>query len=89
MSCRACASHKEAEFSAEVMIHFTGVNQLDKPGVLVFPRLLVCLECGFSRFTTPKAELTQLARPTPINQRSSREERSCLTSSLDQDLSNA
>jgi len=70
VSCRSCTSHKEAEFIAEVMIHFTGLHNLDKPGVLVFPRLFVCLDCGFSRFTTPEAELTQLARATPINEAS-------------------
>ena len=89
MSCRSCAAPNEVQFTAEVMIHFTGLNNLDKPGIPVFPRLLVCLNYGFSRFTTPKAELTQLARETAINEGSSREERGCFSPSPDQDSSTA
>jgi hypothetical protein len=36
VSCRSCGSPKEAEFTAEVMIHFTGLYNLDKPGVWYF-----------------------------------------------------
>jgi hypothetical protein len=82
MSCRACGSRREAEFTAEVMIHFTGLHDQDKTGVLVFPRLLVCLDCGSSRFTTPEAELTQLARATSLDEASPREERHDLAPSL-------
>ena len=35
----------------EMMIHFSGVKHFANPGVLVFPTLLVCLDCGVSRFT--------------------------------------
>lgn len=85
MCCQSsCTSHKEAEFTAEVMIHFTGLRNQGKPGVLVFPRLLVCLDCGSSRFTTPEAKLRQLARATPLNEASPREEGGCLTTSPDQ-----
>jgi hypothetical protein len=62
MSCLSCASGNQAEFSAEMIIHFSGLKNLDKPGVWVFPKLLVCLDCGFSRFTTPESELALLAR---------------------------
>jgi hypothetical protein len=72
VSCRSCGSHEEAEFTAEVLIHFTGLYNLDKPGVLGFPSLLVCLNCGSPRFITPAAALTQLARSTPLNEASPR-----------------
>jgi hypothetical protein len=42
-------------------IHLSGLNNLDKPGVFLFPKVLVCLDCGFSRFTTPETELALLA----------------------------
>jgi hypothetical protein len=61
MSCTLCASGKEAEFIAEINIHFPGLKNLDKPTVWVFPKVLVCLDCGFSRFTVPKEELALLA----------------------------
>jgi hypothetical protein len=62
MSCLLCASGNEAEFTAEINIHFGGLKNIDHSGVLVFPKLLVCLNCGASRFSTPGAELSQLAR---------------------------
>jgi signal transduction histidine kinase len=35
---------------------------LDKPIVWVYPKLLVCLECGFTEFTVPERELSVLVR---------------------------
>jgi hypothetical protein len=51
MSCLLCASDYQKEFTARMIIHFSGLKNLNEPGVWVFPRLLVCLNCGFSHFT--------------------------------------
>jgi hypothetical protein len=51
MSCLLCASDYQREFSAEMIIHFSGLKNLDEPGVWISPRLLICLNCGFSHFT--------------------------------------
>ena len=48
MLCTLCASSNLREFPAEVNIHFPGLKNADKPGVFVFPKLLVCLHCGSS-----------------------------------------
>jgi hypothetical protein len=48
------------EFPAEINIHFRGLKNLDKPSVFVFPKLLVCLGCGFTQFILPESELCQL-----------------------------
>jgi hypothetical protein len=61
MHCSLCQSSNQAEFTAEMMIHFDGRRCLDNPGVLVFPKVLICLNCGFSRFTTQKTDLGRLA----------------------------
>jgi hypothetical protein len=61
MLCVSCGSGKQITFPAEINIHHTGLNNLDKPGVFVFPNVLVCLDCGYSRFTTPETELALLA----------------------------
>jgi hypothetical protein len=61
MSCLLCASPNQEEFTAEVNIHFRGIRNVDNPGVLIFPRLLVCSDCGFSRFTASRTELALLA----------------------------
>jgi hypothetical protein len=57
MSCVLCGSANNSEFSAEINLHFSGLENLDKPSGLVFPQVLLCLDCGFSRFTTPETEL--------------------------------
>jgi len=60
MSCELCSSDSQAEFTTETMIHFGGFNHLAHPGVLIFPTVLVCMDCGFSRFKIPESELQQL-----------------------------
>jgi hypothetical protein len=65
MPCLLCASRNQAEFAAEINIHFLGLENIDDPGVLVFPKVLVCLDCGSSRFSTPETELSHLARCVP------------------------
>jgi hypothetical protein len=60
MSCPSCASRNQSEFTAEIMIHFKGPVLIDNPGVLAFPKILVCMDCGASRFTTSDAELREL-----------------------------
>jgi hypothetical protein len=67
MPCMVCLSANEAEFASEIVIHFSGPKNLDKSGVFVFPRLLVCLDCGFSQFTVPKSDLAALAGRTRTN----------------------
>jgi len=65
MSCLLCGSGNQAELTAEMVIHFSGLKNLDKPGVWVFPKkLLVCLDCGCSHFIVPKTELASLAKDT-------------------------
>ena len=61
MSCPSCASGRQAEFVAEVNLHFRGLENLDKPGILVFPKVLICMDCGFSQFSTSESELALLA----------------------------
>jgi hypothetical protein len=60
MKCDACASDHLGGFSAEIHIHFRCRKNLDKPGVFLFPKVLVCLNCGFSSFTVPESELREL-----------------------------
>ena len=60
MNCALCASNNQVEFSAEMMIHFSSLKNLDRLGVLLFPKPLVCLDCGFSRFAIPETELQVL-----------------------------
>ena len=67
MCCRSCASERVAEFSTEMVIHLSGMKNLGMPGVMVFPKVLVCMDCGSSEFTVPKPDLASLAGCTEIN----------------------
>lgn len=60
MNCSKCTSRALAEFSAETMVHCSGIENKDFPGLLLFPELLVCLECGSTQFVIPESELRQL-----------------------------
>lgn len=57
MSCKSCKSDNRSDFGGEVVIHFTGLKGLDKDPVWVFPKLMVCLDCGFAEFSIPETEL--------------------------------
>jgi hypothetical protein len=65
MYCLSCGSTKQAELTAEMMIHFRGHR--DNPGVLLFPEIRVCLGCGLSSLTVPEAELASITRVTLEN----------------------
>jgi len=42
-------------------IHFPGMKGLDIPTVWVFPKILVCFDCGVSQFMVPEAQRKELA----------------------------
>lgn len=60
MACKSCGAENQEQYGAEINVHFPGRRGLDKPGVLVFPSLVVCLDCGFAEFTIPQTELRVL-----------------------------
>jgi hypothetical protein len=62
MACRLCASENQAEFGAEINIHFPGLKGMDKPAVWTFPKLTICLDCGYADFTIAENELRHLAK---------------------------
>jgi hypothetical protein len=60
VACKLCGGN-QAPFSTEICIHFSGRENLDKPHVFEFPKVLVCLECGFASFRVSETHLTLLA----------------------------
>jgi hypothetical protein len=66
MSCKSCLSEHQSNLSAEVAIHFPGLKGLKKPIVWVFPKLLVCLNCGFTEFSVPDRELGVIVKGTAV-----------------------
>jgi hypothetical protein len=64
MNCKSCTSEHQRKFSSEINVHFSGLKNLDRPPVFVFPKLLVCMDCGFTEFAIPETELSQLGKAT-------------------------
>jgi hypothetical protein len=65
MSCLSCVSGNQAEFSAEINIHLPSFKkQGNKDSVLVFPKVLVCADCGYTQFALEESELRLLGTPT-------------------------
>ena len=62
MFCPNCSSNALEEFSTEMMIHYIGIQKLNNSGILIFRKIFVCLECGFSYFTTPENKLALLRK---------------------------
>jgi hypothetical protein len=60
VACDGCGSAYQSTFNGEVAIHFPGLQGLDKPIVWVFPKLLVCMDCGLTEFMVPGTELCVL-----------------------------
>lgn len=61
MHCKRCGLDNQKECDAEINIHFPGLKNVDRPAVLVFPKLLVCPDCGFAEFTLRESEVLLLA----------------------------
>jgi hypothetical protein len=55
---------RQERFNSEIAIHFSGIAGLKKPIVWTFPKLAVCLDCGFTEFFLPEGELRALVDGT-------------------------
>ncbi len=60
MPCPSCTLGSQVEFGSEMMVHFSGLRNVDNPGVWISSNLLVCLDCGFAQLAVPKTELALL-----------------------------
>lgn len=64
MTRRSCHSENQSKFGSEINIHFPGLKGLDKPTVMIFPQIAVCLDCGCAEFTIEENELRLLVEGT-------------------------
>jgi hypothetical protein len=59
-----CSSYGAAafeDFEAEVTIHSSRLENIDKSPVLVFVKVSVCLSCGKADFVMPPPQLARLS----------------------------
>jgi hypothetical protein len=63
VACGSCGLQSQEEFFAEIAIHS---RDLQGPLVLVFPKIMVCMNCGklqfAEEFVVPDNELRLLAK---------------------------
>jgi hypothetical protein len=73
MSCLACASNNHVELSAAIVLNSATLQNEEGACVELFPTLLVCLDCGFTRFNVSPPELVSLAAGTQTAERLTRQ----------------
>jgi len=66
MHCVKCGSDRLREFWSEIAIHLSRRENLDKPHVFLFPKVIVCLDCGLSEFSIAEPELGRIAREASL-----------------------
>ena len=63
MACKSCGLQNQEKFQTEIAIHS---RDLEAPLVLVFPSILVCMNCGkpefVEEFVIPGNELRLLSK---------------------------
>jgi hypothetical protein len=69
MHCTLCQSANLAEFTSEMMIHFSGLRNIDHPGIPALLKVSVCLNCGSAQFAVPANELALLASRIATSER--------------------
>jgi hypothetical protein len=57
MSCRVCTSDNQNTFPTEIAVH---LPELSTPLVFLYPKVVVCIDCGFTEFSIPETELCVL-----------------------------
>ena len=62
IACKTRASENLRQFTGEIAIHLSGLKNLNKPHVWVFPQLVICLNCGFAEVAVPETELRLLVK---------------------------
>jgi hypothetical protein len=60
MSCKSCSSENQRAYDSELLVHFSGLKNLDKAPIFAFPGLLVCMDCGFTEFALEELQLSLL-----------------------------
>jgi hypothetical protein len=65
MACKAWGSDRLSVSSGEIAILLPGGEGPTKPIVWLFPKLLLCLNCGVAELAIPDTELSVLAESSP------------------------
>jgi|SRR5277367_1357185 len=62
MACNSCGSENQQQFPSEMVIHLPGLKNVNKPPVLAFPNLRICMDCGSTELAVPESVVRQLGK---------------------------
>lgn len=62
MKYASCGSEHVSKFRGEIAIYLSGLKNVDKPTVLVFPDLFICLARASGQFAVANGELDSLVK---------------------------
>lgn len=62
LTCNSCSSCNVVEVVAETCIHFPGLKGLKADPIFVFPKAVICLDCGLVRSNLSEKELEHVRK---------------------------
>jgi hypothetical protein len=62
MECRFCGSVNQRKFIGDLSLRAPGLENIDKPPVVLSPEVYVCRECWTAEFVLPEDELRLLVQ---------------------------
>lgn len=64
LTCGSCRSANTIELAAETCLHFPGLSGLNVEPIIVFPKTVICLECGAMQSNLAQSEIEQVREAT-------------------------
>ena len=64
-TCRCCGSKNLEELASEINIHFPWQEGATRDPVFAFPRIVVCLDCGFLESRLSESDVSLLREGEP------------------------
>jgi len=62
MARQGCACENQRHFPGELTLAFPGIEGLKLSPVYASPKILVCLDCGYTELVIPEVGLMQLRK---------------------------
>jgi hypothetical protein len=60
LSCGSCGSVSAIELASETCLHFPGLKGLNMEPIFIFPKTVVCLNCGSMQSSLAEREIEQV-----------------------------
>jgi hypothetical protein len=60
MSCKVCQSNNQKSFDSEISLYLPKLADMNEPPLLIFPKVTVCLDCGFIEGKLSDGDLGEL-----------------------------